>query len=362
MDTTLPKYVLVEDYIKQQIKQRKITDKLPGERSLASELGYSYMTIRKGIENLVGEGILYKVPTKGTYVVSQKQQKPKTGTIGYFLDSRIAGGLSNPYYGLIFNAIAKATSARGYLLVYFTNAGQTKLHKVLKKLDGVIASNFLRVENLIQDIKTVIPVVTIDNSAADKSIPSVIIDNFSAEVESVDYLCSLGHEHIGFMTGLEDSDVGKNRYEGYKSGLHKHGIVADETLVFRGNYTFGSGVSAVEYFLSLEQRPTAIICANDSMALGAISSLQKAGLKVPDDISIIGFDDIHLASQVTPKLTTVTVPVDEVAARAFDMLECLIEGRKLDNRHVALEAHLVTRESTATAASLPTDTENTTSG
>lgn len=347
MDTTIPKYLLVEDYIRQQIKQRKITDKLPGERNLAKELGFSYMTIRKAIENLVDEGLLYKIPTKGTYVVSQKQQKPKTRTIGYFLDSRIAGGLSSPYYGLIFNAIAKATAAHGYSLVYFTNSDQTNLYKLLKKLDGVIASSFLRVESLIQEIKAVIPVVTIDNSAADKSIPSVIIDNFSAEVESVDYLCSLGHERIGFMTGLEDSDVGKNRYEGYKSGLHKHGIVADETLVFRGNYTFGSGVSGVEYFLSLEQRPTAIICANDSMALGAISSLQKAGLKVPDDISVIGFDDIHLASQVTPALTTITVPVDEIAVRAFDMLECLIDGRTLENRHVALDAHLVARESSS---------------
>ena len=347
MGTKKPKYLLVEDHIRKQISQRKLTSKLPGERILARDLGYSYMTVRKAIENLVNEGLLYKVPTKGTYVASQKQQKPKTGTIGYFLDSRIAGGLSSPYYGLIFNAIAKATAEHGYSLVYFTNSDQTDLYKLLKKFDGVIASSFLRVESLIQEIKAVIPVVTIDNSAADKSIPSVIIDNFSAEVESVDYLCSLGHEHIGFMTGLEDSDVGKNRYEGYKNGLHKYGIDADETLVFRGNYTFGSGVSGVEYFLSLKQRPTAIICANDSMALGAISSLQKAGLKVPDDISVIGFDDIHLASQVTPTLTTITVPVDEIAVRAFDMLECLIDGRTLENKHVALDAHLVTRESSS---------------
>ena len=347
MDNTIPKYVLVEDYIRQQIRQRKITDKLPGERILASQLGYSYMTIRKAVENLVDEGLLYKVPTKGTFVVSQKQQKPKTRTIGYFLDSRIAGGLSSPYYSQIFDAIAKASAAHGYSLSFFSNSEQTNLYKVLKKLDGVIASSFLRVEKLIQEIKVVVPVVTIDNSAADKSIPSVIIDNFSAEVESVDYLYAAGHRRIGFMTGLEDSDVGKNRYEGYKNGLHKHGITIDETLVFRGNYTFGSGVSGAEYFLSLEQRPTAIICANDSMALGAMSCLHKAGLKVPDDISIVGFDDIHLASQVTPALTTVAVPVDEIASRAFEMLECLIDGRTLENKHVALDAHLVIRDSSS---------------
>ena len=349
MDTTVPKYVLVEDHIRQQIRQRKITDKLPGERTLARELGYSYMTIRKAVENLVAEGVLYKVPTKGTFVARRDRNKAKTRTIGYFLDSRIAGGLSSPYYALIFNALEKETARNGYSLVYFTDSSPSSLSKTLKKLDGVIASSFLRVEGFIQEIKEIVPVVVIDNSTADKTIPSVIIDNFNAEVESVDYLCSLGHERIGFMTGLEDSDVGKNRYEGYRSGLQKHGIDIDETLVFRGNFTFGSGVSGIEYFLSLDeaQRPTAIICANDSMALGAMSSLHKAGLKVPDDLSVIGFDDIDIASQVTPALTTVAVPVEEIAARAFAMLKSLIDGKPLENRHVALPAHLVKRASSA---------------
>ncbi len=350
MDTTIPKYMLVEDYVKQRIKQGKITDKLPGERSLAKELGFSYMTIRKAIENLVDEGILYKVPTKGTYVADRKMPKPKTRTIGYFLDSRIAGGLSSPYYAMIFDALEKETSRNGYSLVYFTDSSQPNLFKVLNKLDGVIASSFLRIEDFIQEIKKFVPIVAIDNSAADKTIPSVIIDNFSAETESVDYLCSLGHKRIGFMTGLEDSDVGKNRYEGYKNGLNKNGIATDQTLVFRGNYTFGSGSNGAEYFMSLGQRPTAIICANDSMALGAMSHLHKAGLKVPEDISIIGFDDIVTASQITPALTTVFVPVNEISVCAFNMLQCLIDGKPLENRHVALQALLVTRDSCAEPA------------
>ncbi len=343
MDTTIPKYLLVEDYIRQAIKQRKIVDKLPGERVLARELGYSYMTIRKAIDNLVAEGLLYKVPTRGTFVAERKSDKAKTRTIGYFLDSRIAGGLSSPYYAMIFNALEKQTAKAGYSLVYFTDSNESNLIRVLKKLDGVIASSFLRVEPLIQEFKSVVPVVAIDNSAADKSIPSVIVDNFNAELETVDYLCSLGHSRIGFITGLEDSDVGKNRYEGYKSGLLKNGIELDQELVFRGNYTFGSGVSGAEYYLSLEQRPTAIICANDSMALGAISKLHQEGLEVPDDISVVGFDDINIAGQVTPPLTTVSVPVDTIAERAFTMLQSQIEGKSLDNRHVALEAHLVAR-------------------
>jgi DNA-binding LacI/PurR family transcriptional regulator len=351
LDTTIPKYVLVEDHIRQQIKQRKIIDKLPGERLLAAELGFSYMTIRKAIENLVDEGLLYKVPTKGTYVADRKKQKPKTGTIGYFLDSRIAGGLSSPYYAKIFDSLQKATAHEGYSLIYFTDTNESDLHRTLNKLDGIIATCLPRVEDFIQEIKEIVPVVAIDNSAADKTIPSVIIDNFSAQIESVDYLCSLGHERIGFITGLEDSDVGKNRYEGYKSGLIKNGLTAAPELVFRGNYTFGSGISGIDYFLSLEQRPTAIMCANDSMALGAISKLHQQGLEVPDDISIIGFDDIDVASQITTPLTTVFVPVNEIAVCAFNMLQCLIDGKPLDNRHIALAAHLVPRATCAEAAS-----------
>ena len=245
---------------------------------------------------------------------------------------------------MIFNALEKRTASKGYSLLYFTDSNESSLQTVLQRMDGVIASSFQRVETLIQEMKAIVPVVAIDNSVADKTIPSVIIDNFNAELETVDYLCSLGHKCIAFMTGLEDSDVGKNRYEGYRNGLAKHGIELEPDLVYRGNYTFGSGVSGVEYFLSLKQRPTAIICANDSMALGAINRLHQEGLEVPADMSIIGFDDIDIARQITPPLTTVSVPVTEIAERAFEMLELLIEGKPLENRHVALNAHLVARD------------------
>jgi DNA-binding LacI/PurR family transcriptional regulator len=344
LENNTPKYVLVEEHIRQAIKQKKVVDKLPGERNLARELGFSYMTIRKAIDNLVNEGVLYKIPTKGTYVADPRTLKPKTKTIGYFLDSSIVAGLSSPYYSLIFDAFEKEATRHGYSLVYFSDQdGGTKLMNVLKKLDGVIASCFRRIEPVIQTIKEIVPVVVIDNSAADKTIPSVIIDNFSAQIEAVDCLCNLGHERIGFMTGLEDSDVGRDRYEGYKSGLSKHGIDIDSALVYKGNYSFQSGVDGADYFLKLDNLPTAILCANDSMALGAMNRLHKAGLNVPDEISIIGFDDIDIASQIIPPLTTVSAPINEIANRSFNMLESLIVGKTLENRHVALSAGLVIR-------------------
>ncbi|MGK0271474.1 MAG: DNA-binding LacI/PurR family transcriptional regulator [Cocleimonas sp.] len=347
MSDDIPKYLIVENHIKKQIKNKSLIDKLPGERSLAKELGFSYMTIRKAIENLVNEEILYKIPTKGTYVNQNKSIRKKTSTIGYFLDSSIKSGISSPYYSLILNAIEKEAAKENYSVVYFSDTTVDRLHKTLSKLDGVIATCFPRIEDTILEIKDHIPIVVIENSAADKTIPSVIIDNFNADLESADYICGLGHTHIGFMTGLEDSDIGKSRYAGYQHGLSKNNIQNDENLVFRGNYSYEAGIEGAEYYLSLEQRPTAIICANDAMALGAMQKYKQEGFDIPEDISIVGFDDIDVASQIVPTLTTIRAPVNQIAKHSFSTLKDLIMGKQPEHQHIAIAAKLIVRESCA---------------
>lgn len=345
MDESIPKYLLVEKYIRKSIKNKSIVDKLPGERTLASELGYSYMTIRKAIDNLVIEGVLYKIPTKGTFVAKTNNNRKKTRNIGYFLDSNIVSGISSPYYSLIFSAIEKEAAKHDYSVIYISNMGEDKIENIISKLDGVIASCFPRIENIIHEINQSVPVVVIDNSAADKTIPSVIIDNFNAVSDSVDFICSLDHKRIGFMNGLEDSDVGKNRFAGFKHGLSKNRIKLDESLIFLGDYSYESGMKGAEYFMSLQKRPSVILCANDSMAIGAIKKLHQLGLSVPDDISIMGFDDIEVASLIIPALSSVTAPINEIASRSFDMLHQLIQSKELDNKHIALSAPLAIRKS-----------------
>ena len=345
MTKPIPKYVLVEEQIKRDIKLEVIVGKLPGERTLAKKFGLSYMTIRKAVDNLVAEGILYRLPKKGTFVADRKSSRKKTKIIGYFLDNSIIAGLTSPYYSLIFNALEKQATKHGYSLIYFSDIGSSISLKRMQEIDGVIISCFPRIEHIVHEINQHVPVVVIDNSSSDKTIPSIIIDNFNAVSDSVSYLCSLGHKRIGFMTGLEDSDVGKNRYDGYKSGLNNHRIKLDEELVFKGNYSFESGVKGANYFLSLKKPPTAILCANDAMAIAAINTAIQYGLKVPDDVSIIGFDDITVASQISPSLTTVAAPVAETAELAITMLTRLIQGEKLENRHIALSAELVIRGS-----------------
>jgi DNA-binding LacI/PurR family transcriptional regulator len=350
------KHINAEKMIRKAISHCEIGDKIPGERVFAKDLGISYMTARKAVESLVTQGVLYRIPKKGTYVADPKSAQKKTKNIGYFLDSSIEDGLSSPYYSLIFNALEKEATKNGYALIYFSDISESHTEKKMDKIDGAIISCFPRIENIVQDINKQVPVVCIDNNAADISIPSVTIDNSSAVTEAIVYLCSLGHRHIGFITGLDDSDVGKNRLAGYLGALSSCGMGEDANLIFRGDYSYETGEKGASYFLSLDTSPTAIVCANDTMAIGAIREISKKGLKVPGDISIIGFDDISVASQMTPALTTLSAPVPEIAEHSLTLLNAMMNGIDPDNRHITLPAPLVERNTCAAIENSATPT------
>jgi len=347
MNVKIPKYVLAEYEIKEKINRGVFVDKLPGERVLAKELGISYMTVRDAIKNLVDEGILYKVPQKGTYVNKIGVVKEKTRNIGFFLDYRIKDGISNPYYSLVFNAIEKESINNGYNLIFFSKYDNLHSSSNIMKVDGVIISFFQRMENKIKELKIPVPVVLLDNRSADESTPSVVIDNYNGVMDATNYLCSLGHKRIGYITGMLDSDGGKDRLKGYMNALEGQGIDLDHGLIYKGDYSFMSGEKGATYLLSQSKPVTAIMCANDSMAIGAIKAIKEAKLNVPDDISVMGFDDIVFASQVYPPLTTMAAPFKEIAVNSVRMLFSLIDGNELHGKHVVLPPRLIVRNSCA---------------
>lgn len=347
MEKKIPKHRHAEQKIRESISGLNVDDRIPGERVIARDLGISYMTIRRAVEDLVEEGVLYKLPKKGTFVADPKKARKKTKNIGYFLDSSIKDGLSSPYYSMIFDALEKSAQEHGYGLMYFSNINDAELHEKLKKIDGAIVSCFPRIESIVDEIRDKMHVVCIDNSSANKAIPSIVIDNFNAIAESVNYLCTLGHDRIGFITGLDDSDVGRNRFAGYLNALQRNGISQREELIYKGDYSFQTGIDGAEHLLSIDDAPTAIVCANDTMAIGVIKKLSKEGISVPDDISVIGFDDIRVASHMTPALTTVSAPISEIAKHAVDLLQAMMGGVNMDNRHIILPGQLKLRDTCA---------------
>jgi DNA-binding LacI/PurR family transcriptional regulator len=270
-----------------------------------------------------------------------------TQNIGFFLDESIRQGISSPYYSLVFKAMENIVKKVGFNLLLFSDPEDMHPLKNQKKIDGVIICSFPRLEKQIQEIKKFLPIVLIDNNAADKSIPSVTINNFNACSESAQYLISIGHKRIGFISGLLDSDICKDRLNGYLNGLSIHDFKDDKSLIYKGDYSYESGEKAAKYFLSLPQPPTAIMCANDSMAIGAMKVIQENKFNIPNDISVVGFDDIEVSARMFPALTTNTAPIEQIAQKAVNILISSINGTYLEYKHVILPAKLTLRGSTA---------------
>lgn len=347
MENKTPKYIHIKQKLKESIKNGTIVDKLPGERVLADKYDVSYMTIRKAVIDLAEEGIIHKNKTRGTFVSTNKISPKVTNNIGFFLDEGINEGISSPYYSLVFKALEKAVKINGYNLILFSDSNDLNPLNGQKKTDGVIICCFPRIENKIQEIKNLVPIVLLDNIASDKSIPSVTIDNFNSTSDATNYLWSLGHTRIGFISGLLDSEICKERLLGYTNALNNHNIITDYKLVYKGDYSYESGEKGAEYFLSLKKPPTAIICANDSMAIGSMKVIQEKGFNIPEDFSVIGFDNIEVASRVFPPLTTIAAPITEIANKSMEMLLSLIKGLDLDYQHHFLPTQFKIRGSCA---------------
>lgn len=179
--------------------------------------------------------------------------------------------------------------------------------------------------------------------------PSVRIDNTGAARTVVDYLVSLGHRRIGVISGLKANPHTRDRLAGYRQSLEAAGIEFEQDLVAEGNFTMQSGLNAAKRFCGMENRPSAIFCMNDEMAIGAIQTLKTHGIRVPEDVSVTGFDDIRYARYCDPPLTTIAQPADEIGKVAMSTLLNIIDGHKPGQNEFIVPYEFIVRESTGPA-------------
>jgi len=149
---------------------------------------------------------------------------------------------------------------------------------------------------------------------------SVSIDDAKAAEEMTEHVLEHGHRRIGFIRGPDNQSSSRRRFRGFKAAMARHGIAVDEGYVAQGDYTYRSGMLAAEAILALPERPTAIFASNDGMAAGVVASAQRLGIKVPDDLSVVGFDDTMFATAIWPQLTTVRQPIADMAAESVHLL------------------------------------------
>lgn len=186
--------------------------------------------------------------------------------------------------------------------------------------------------------------------AADKMTDdsdTVGMDYLGASFEMTEYLIGLGHRRIAFIKGPVGHLHAGRRLDGYLKALEAHGIVRDDNLIASGAYTFASGLAASEALMAQGADPTAIFAGNDDMAAGALSWAYRNKISVPDDLSIVGFDDNSLASTMSPALTTIRQPSEDMASKAVELLIARLQGEREEPAHVIEEYKLVVRESSA---------------
>lgn len=181
----------------------------------------------------------------------------------------------------------------------------------------------------------------------DDSRVSVGATNYIGGVIATEHLLSLGHRRIGHAAGLADVDCSQARLAGYASALRTAGITLDESLVTHCPYHYEDGRRAAAQLLDRDEPPTAIFAGNDEIALGVIEEARRRSIRVPEDLSVVGFDDAFLAARSTPQLTTVAQPLLELGSVAVRTLTRMIEHEPVDSHHIELSTRLVVRDSTA---------------
>ncbi|MBN1500023.1 MAG: GntR family transcriptional regulator [Spirochaetes bacterium] len=337
------KYNEVKIRLTEKIKKMKAGERLPGERELARIFGFSYMTIRRAVEDLVEDKSLYRIPRKGTFVSNPRNNDVTTGNIGFYLYEKLKHGISSPYYSLVFKAIQKEFSAHGYNLIFFTDPKSVNLDN----LDGVVATAFSVMRQELLELSSKKPVIMTDNDVVGLDIPAVVVDNYNSTYTAIEYAISTGHKIIGYIHGILDYSVGVKRLAGYTTALDNYGIARDDSLLYQGDYEYSSGYEASGYFLSLQNRPTFIHCANDLMAMGLIKGFIEAGIRVPEDISVSGFDNIGPASTFHPSITTMAVDFDRIARETVKLMIAEIKNENVNFKKLIIPASLIIRESSA---------------
>ncbi|HTW13054.1 MAG TPA: LacI family DNA-binding transcriptional regulator [Solirubrobacteraceae bacterium] len=196
------------------------------------------------------------------------------------------------------------------------------------------------------------PFVIVDpHTEIDERVPTVSASNTAGGRSATEHLLSLGHRRIAAITGPRDGIATKERMRGYRGALLDFGILADPALTVESDFSTGGGHRAALPLLSMAERPTAVFAFNDMMAIGVIRAARQLGLRVPEDVSVCGFDDTFEASILETPLTTVRQPLAEMGRMAVSQLARLLQNRRIEALHIQLETMLVVRESTGPVAS-----------
>jgi len=321
-------------------------------REVARVAGVSTATVSRALSNpdRVSKNSLEKV----TAAVSKVKYRPNMMARNFRAERAysiviLVPSIDNPFYSKVIGGVEFSAQERGYsvLLGDLRNSLEREREYVglveTNLADGVIQFRPSRNRSTISGDKHV-PIVYA--AGCDRTPrPSVRIDNIAAAKTLVDHLISRGHRRIAVLCGAANNPHAIDRLQGYKNSLAAASIEFDQDLVFQGQFSMASGVPAGQALASMKKPPTALFCMNDEMAIGAIKGLRIGGLRVPEDVAIVGFDNIDFSQHCDPSLTTIEQPAEEMGRIAGSMLIDMIEGKEMEEVEIVLSHSLIVRDS-----------------
>jgi LacI family transcriptional regulator len=279
--------------------------------------------------------------------IARSLRSRKTHNIGM-----IVPDISYPFLAEVARGVENAGFELGYNVILCNSDGDLEMEahyiELLqeKKVDGIV---FVAVGESSSHVRALIeqgmPVVLCDRELPEVEVDTVIADNVGSGYQATEYLITLGHSRIGCIAGPQELEISSKRVEGYRRALEQHGIPLGEELLVHGDFRSRGGYEAMRELLALEELPAAVFACNDLMAIGAICAVSQRKLRIPQDVAIIGCDDIASASFTNPSLTTVAQPKHEMGAAAVEMLVARIKDQDRPPARRLLPTELVLRDS-----------------
>lgn len=272
-------------------------------------------------------------------------KRTKTNTIALILRD-----LSGPFYSELIKGVQEVTTANGYDLIACSSVGgaQSTAAKFLKekRVDGaIILAHNITNDIILESAREGFPIVVLDRKLNHEFVYQVEVDNIHGGYTATEYLINKGFREIGYVSGPMNSHDNEMRFDGYMAALKDHGIQYQSKWKLSGDFTREGGYRATKMLIAQRRLPESIFYANDEMAIGGLQAFKENKISVPDDISIIGYDDIQLAEYVSPALTTVRQPKYEVGALAVHVVfQALAKEDSVEN-YYNLSTEIVERKS-----------------
>ncbi len=261
--------------------------------------------------------------------------------------------IENPFFTKLASVVEDVASRFGYNIIFCNTRENLKREseflEVLwrRKVDGLIIAPVEDNDSNLDDfLKSDIPIVFIDRIVTGTAVSAVLVDNTAGTRKALEYLIGLGHTRIGMIAGRKHVTTSRERLDGYIQTLKEHHVEIDESLVCYGDYTVAGGKHATAHLLDLPHPPSAIFSSGGVMSIGILQEIREKNLKVPEDLSFVGFDDEIWCSFIDPPLTVVAQPVQEVGREAAQLVIQLIQGwAKGEVQKIVLQPELIIRES-----------------